>query len=195
MLNFLSVGIEWENKKLALTMSGRSPHILSVHVMDRRAIHPTQCLQSATKHAVHWAKGGQYPSETTVTAAPSDILKLINCSCSSDRPCSWQICSCSAAQLACSLFCKCEGSLTCCNPKTVSLVQLYKKLNTTWTLTVILLVTTLTQMGAIVTTVNSALEMPTHIHLGSHINYHYLHECHRVSEMFGMHLLTLGLSC
>ena len=147
LLNFLSVGIEWENKKLALTMSRRSPHILSVHVMDRSAIHPTQCLQSATKHAVivvHWAKGGQYPSETKLTAARSDILKLINCSCSSDRPCSWQICSCSAAQLACSLFCTCEGTLTCCNPKTVSLVQLYKKLNTTWTLTVILVVTTLT---------------------------------------------------
>ena len=50
-------------------------------------------------------------------------------------------------------------------------------------------------MGAIVTTVNSALEMPTHIHLGSHINYHYMHEWHRVSEMFGMYFLTLGLSC
>ena len=50
-----------------------------------------------------------------VEVAPSDILKLINCSCSSDRSGSSQICSCSSAQLACSLFCKCEGSLTCCN--------------------------------------------------------------------------------
>ena len=49
--------------------------MLSVHDMDRSAIHPTQCLQSTTKHAVHWAKGGQYPSETKVTAATSDILK------------------------------------------------------------------------------------------------------------------------
>ena len=57
-----------------------------------------------------------------------------------------------------------------------------------------LVVTTLTQMGAIVTTVIGALEMPTHIHIGSHINYHYLHECRRASEMFGMHFLTLGLS-
>ena len=57
-----------------------------------------------------------------VEVAPSDILKLIY-SCSSDRPCSSQRCSCSSAQLACSLFCKCEGSSTCCNPKTVSLVQ------------------------------------------------------------------------
>ena len=58
-----------------------------------------------------------------VEVAPSDILKLINCICSSDRSCSSQRCSCSSAQLACSLFCKCEGSSTCCNPKTVSLVQ------------------------------------------------------------------------
>ena len=53
-----------------------SPHILSVHVMDRSAIHPTQCIQSATKYAVHWPKGGQYPSETKVTAATSDTLQL-----------------------------------------------------------------------------------------------------------------------
>ena len=44
--------------------------------MDRNAIHPTQCLQSATKYAVHRAKGGQYPSETKVTAAHSDTLQL-----------------------------------------------------------------------------------------------------------------------
>ena len=56
-----------------------------------------------------------------------------------------------------------EGRSTCCNPNHVSLVQLYKKLNMTWTQTVV--VTTLTQMGAIVTTVKSALEMITHIHL------------------------------
>ena len=58
-----------------------------------------------------------------VEVAPSDILKLINCSCSRDKPCSSQRCSCSSAQMARSLFCKCEGSSTCCNPKNVSLVQ------------------------------------------------------------------------
>ena len=42
---------------------------------------------------------------------------------SSDRPCSSQRCSCSYVQVACSLFCKCDGRSTCCNPKTVSLVQ------------------------------------------------------------------------
>ncbi len=51
------------------------------------------------------------------------LQMLINCSCCSDSPCTWQICSCSSAQLACSLFCKCEGSSTCYNPKTVFLVQ------------------------------------------------------------------------
>ena len=78
-----------------------------------------------------WASEGQsgaycpvsLPSKVEVSPSDNIILKLINCSCSSDRPCSSQICSCSSAQLACSLFCKCEGSSTCCNPKTVSLVQ------------------------------------------------------------------------
>ena len=43
----------WEIQKLALTMSWRSPHILSVHVMNRRPIHPTQCIEPATKYWYH----------------------------------------------------------------------------------------------------------------------------------------------
>ena len=41
-----------------------------IGVMDRSAIHPTQCLQSATKYGYHTlGEMGQYPSETKVTAA------------------------------------------------------------------------------------------------------------------------------
>ena len=65
------------------------------------------------------------PRRVEVASSVTDIglHKFINCSCSSDRPCSSQRCSCSSAQLAYSLFCKCEGSSTCCNTKTFSLVQ------------------------------------------------------------------------
>ena len=56
--------------------------------------------------------------QSRVAFAPSDILKLINCSCVSDRPCYSQRCSCASVQLPCSLF-----SSTCGNPKMVSLVQ------------------------------------------------------------------------
>ena len=45
------------------------------------------------------------------------------------------------------------------------------------------------------TTVKSGLQMLPHIHPGPHINNNYLHECHRVSQMFGIYFLTLGLSC
>ena len=59
--------------------------------------------------------GAYCPSSlpSRVDFAFSDKLKLIKCSCSSDRPCSSQRCTCSSAQLACSLFCKCEGRSTC----------------------------------------------------------------------------------
>ena len=56
------------------------------------------------------------PSKGEVT--PSDILKLVNCRCSSvtghvPRKDALVI----PAQLACSLFCKCEGSSTCAIPR------------------------------------------------------------------------------
>ena len=63
-------------QKASLDDVMKEPTHFSVHVMDRSAIHPTQCMQSATKYAVHWAKGCQYPPETKVTVAPSDTLQL-----------------------------------------------------------------------------------------------------------------------
>ena len=45
------------------------------------------------------------------------------------------------------------------------------------------------------TTVKSALQLLPHIHPGPHINNNSLHEYHRVSQMFGIYFLTLGLAC
>ena len=50
-------------------------------------------------------------------------------------------------------------------------------------------------MSPIMTTVKSALQLLPHIHPGPHINNNYLHEYHRVSQMFGIYFLTLGLPC
>ena len=52
-----------------------------------------------------------------VEFAPSDILKLINCSCSSDRPCSSQRCSCLSAQLA--LIVHCSASVKAAQPAAI----------------------------------------------------------------------------
>ena len=44
-----------------------------------------------------------------VSPAPTEVLNMIQCGCSSARPCSTNRCSCSAARLSCSMFCGCHG--------------------------------------------------------------------------------------
>ena len=59
----------WEIQKLALMMSWRSPHILSVHAMNRIPIHRHNASSPLQSMGItHWAKWAQYPSETKVTA-------------------------------------------------------------------------------------------------------------------------------
>ena len=53
-----------------------------------------------------------------VSSAPLDVLKMIQCGCSSDRPCATTRCSCSAAKLSCSMFCGCRGMTECQNEQT-----------------------------------------------------------------------------
>ena len=50
-----------------------------------------------------------------VPLAPAELLKMIQCMCSSDQPCSSLRCGCVSGQLPCSLFCKCGGTDSCCN--------------------------------------------------------------------------------
>lgn len=53
-----------------------------------------------------------------VEVAPSDILQLIRCSCSSTNPCSTKKCGCRSARLPCTMFCMCHGNEHCCSELT-----------------------------------------------------------------------------
>ena len=59
-----------------------------------------------------------FPSETQIT--PPEVLKMIQCSCAGDQPCSTMRCSCRSSPLGCSPFCKCGGEEICCNPHTLT---------------------------------------------------------------------------
>ena len=59
-----------------------------------------------------------FPPETQM--APAEVLKMIQCSCRGDHPCSTMRCSCKSASLGCSVFCKCMGENGCLNPLTVT---------------------------------------------------------------------------
>ena len=57
------------------------------------------------------------PLPQDVPLAPAEVLKMIQCTCSSEQPCSSLRCGCASGQLPCSL-CKCGGSDSCCNQMT-----------------------------------------------------------------------------
>ena len=51
--------------------------------------------------------------------APDEVLKTINCFCTSEKQCSTNRCSCSSSKLSCSIVCSCRGdSRQCCNDQT-----------------------------------------------------------------------------
>ena len=58
------------------------------------------------------------PLPQDVPLAPAELLKMIQCMCSSDQFCSSLRCGCVSGQLPCSLFCKCGVSDSCCNQMT-----------------------------------------------------------------------------
>ena len=53
-----------------------------------------------------------------VPLAPAELLKTIQCMCSSDQPCSSLRCGCVSGQVPYSLFCKCGGYDSCWNQMT-----------------------------------------------------------------------------
>ena len=53
-----------------------------------------------------------------VSAAPSEVLQIIKCGCSTGKPCSTGRCGCVAAQMSCSIFCSCSAQSECCNAHT-----------------------------------------------------------------------------
>ena len=42
------------------------------------------------------------------------LMKVMACSCSSDKPCPLKNCSCLAAGVSCTTFCKCEANTDQC---------------------------------------------------------------------------------
>ena len=52
--------------------------------------------------------------------APPDLLKIVACGCSTQRPCSRNSCSCKSAGVSCTTFCKCLANQNCENCFTVS---------------------------------------------------------------------------
>ena len=54
------------------------------------------------------------PLPPDVSHAPLDVLQLIRCGCSSNKPCSTARCGCYSARLPCSMFCACEGNTSQC---------------------------------------------------------------------------------
>ena len=62
--------------------------------------HSTKSLQPTT-----------VPSDTPL--APSKILQMIRCTCSSETPCNSSRCGCNRAKLACTMFCACQTATAC----------------------------------------------------------------------------------
>lgn len=57
---------------------------------------------------------------STTALAPQEVLEMIHCRCSSDKPCSTAHCRCNAAKLPCTVFCLCHDESRCNNEKTVA---------------------------------------------------------------------------
>ena len=55
--------------------------------------------------------------------APDEVMKVLCCTCSSERPCFTRACGCHAAPLGCTEHCNCEGGIDCNNPFTVKSVE------------------------------------------------------------------------
>lgn len=83
------------------------------------------CLKSdapvldPTKHGWYRPEGNTFLLPTVVPPntllAPTDLLKLIKCGCSSDKPCATKRCNCKANKLVCTIFCHCHGVDDCHN--------------------------------------------------------------------------------
>ncbi len=50
-----------------------------------------------------------------IPLAPSDILQVIRCTCSSETHCKSSQCGCNRAKLVCTMFCTCQNLTACYN--------------------------------------------------------------------------------
>ena len=88
--------------------------------LDPQSLEPTDygwmkevCMKSLQPTTV--------PADTPL--APSDILKMIRRTCSSETPCKSSRCGCNRVKLACTMFCSCQASNSCHNDQTVITIE------------------------------------------------------------------------
>ncbi|KAG0709990.1 hypothetical protein GWK47_023734 [Chionoecetes opilio] len=61
------------------------------------------------------------PPQTQI--APAAVMKLIQCGCSSETPCSTERCGCVAGQMSCFSFCHCRAEIRTCRNRWTLLKQ------------------------------------------------------------------------
>ena len=76
-----------------------------------------------------WCKDEETKSLQPVNFHPQSsqhqttFLKLVCCTCASERPCHTRRCGCVAAHLACTAFCHCPESSICKNEQTRAVIE------------------------------------------------------------------------
>jgi hypothetical protein len=63
--------------------------------------------------------GCPQPNKGAAAFAPTELMKIIACACTSENSCARRTCSCNAAHVSCTSFCKCLGEIQCHNPNTI----------------------------------------------------------------------------
>ena len=95
----------------------------------KNSLSPDPPALLATEHGWYLAEGSQMllpkiiPADTPV--APSALMKLIKCSCSSDRACATKRCSYRMHSLCCTFLCNCRGADLCNNYFTVWIIHMH----------------------------------------------------------------------
>jgi hypothetical protein len=117
-----------ELRSLPPTTAAFEPHVYRAHYQAaiwRAALDPNPPTLDPVQYG--WSRDQTsnmlvpVPLPSGVSPAPQDVLKMIRCGCSSNRPCSTMRCSCSPARLSCSMFCGCNGMEECQNEQTKSI--------------------------------------------------------------------------
>ena len=97
-------------------------NVLRLHLAAatmKNTLSPDPPALVATEHGWYLAEGSQMllpriiPADTPV--APSALMKLIKCSCSSDRACATKRCSYRMHSLCCTFLCNCRVADLCNN--------------------------------------------------------------------------------
>ena len=114
-----------ELKSLPPTMETFSEHVKRAHL---QGVKWKKSLNGKEKPLLPEDFGWRYDEKNSTyfpvalplgcKAAPDDILKMVKCGCTSERPCSSLRCSCASAHLSCSIFCACGATESCYNKQT-----------------------------------------------------------------------------